>query len=219
MKKTISSAALALIVLVAVILTSCGKKWTEEQKGSFNLIKNKDGQNISYSPASGVKILTVNGYAFKDLNKNGKLDKYEDWRLTADERAKDLASAMSVEQIAGLMLYSSHQSIPAMGGGFFAGATYNGKPFKESGSKSSDLSDQQKTFLTEDNVRHVLITSVETPEVAAMWNNNAQALAECLGLGIPVNISSDPRHAIDIFAEFNVGAGGRISKPGQPRGT
>lgn len=211
MKKTISSAALALIVLVAVILTSCGKKWTEEQKGSFNLIKNKDGQNISYSPASGVKILTVNGYAFKDLNKNGKLDKYEDWRLTADERAKDLASAMSVEQIAGLMLYSSHQSIPAMGGGFFAGATYNGKPFKESGSKSSDLSDQQKTFLTEDNVRHVLITSVETPEVAAMWNNNAQALAEGLGLGIPVNISSDPRHAIDIFAEFNAGAGGRIS--------
>ncbi len=37
----------------------------------------------------------------KDLNKNGSLDKYEDWRLPVDERAKDLASKMSVEQIAG----------------------------------------------------------------------------------------------------------------------
>ena len=66
---------------------------------------------MGYSPESGIKILTVNGKKFKDLNKNGKLDKYEDWRLSADERAKDLASQMSVEQIAGLMLYSRHQAI------------------------------------------------------------------------------------------------------------
>jgi beta-glucosidase len=60
-----------------------------------------------------VKILTVKGLAFKDLNNNSKLDIYEDWRLTAEERAKDFASQMSVDQIAGLMLYSSHQSVPS----------------------------------------------------------------------------------------------------------
>ncbi|MDZ7649913.1 MAG: hypothetical protein U5K54_23790 [Cytophagales bacterium] len=65
--------------------------------------------------------------------------------MTADERAKDLASKMSVEQIAGLMLYSRHQSIPAGSRGFFA-ATYSGKGFEESGANAFDLTDQQKEF-------------------------------------------------------------------------
>ncbi len=152
--------------------------------------------------------------AFKDLNKNGKLDPYEDWRLPVEDRAKDLAGRMSVEQIAGLMLYSSHQAIPSAGGGFMPigmGATYGGKPYAESGARAGDLSDQQAKFLTDDNVRHVLITTVESPAVAAQWNNNAQALVEGKGLGIPVNTSSDPRHNSVPFAEFNAGSGGKIS--------
>jgi len=88
-----------------------------------------------------VKTLKINGLEFKDLNKNGKLDKYEDWRLADDIRAKDLASKLSVEQIAGLMLYSSHQSVPARSGGYFAG-TYGGKPFKAGETDPSDLTDQ-----------------------------------------------------------------------------
>ena len=31
--------------------------------------------------------LTVNGKQFKDLNGNGKLDPYENWQLSDDERA------------------------------------------------------------------------------------------------------------------------------------
>ena len=76
---------------------------------------------------------------------------------------------------------------------------------------ASDLSDEQKKFLTDDHLRHVLITSVESPAIAAQWNNNAQAFAEGLYLGIPVNTSSDPRHGSDSYAEFNAGAGGAIS--------
>jgi beta-glucosidase len=57
----------------------------------------------------------------------------------------------------------------------------------------------------------VLITSVESPEVAAKWNNNAQALVEGYGLGIPANNSSDPRHGTDASEEYNEGAGGKIS--------
>lgn len=211
MKNNIINLFLISAGLSATLLTGCGKKWTEESKGSFSLIRNKDGQTLGYSPASGVKILTVKGLAFKDLNKNGKLDPYEDWRLPVDQRAKDFASKLSVDQIAGLMLYSSHQAIPASGGGFFQPGTWGGKSFEESGASASDLSDQQKKFLTEDNVRHVLITTVKSPEVSAEWNNNAQALVEGLGLGIPVNNSSDPRHGIESFAEYNAGAGGRIS--------
>lgn len=176
----------------------------------YKTVKTKTGPVLGYSPASGVKILAINGLSFKDLNKNGKLDKYEDWRLSADERAKDLAGKMTVEQIAGLMLYSAHQAIPANAKGFGAGA-YNGKPIDESGMQAYDISDQQKAFLKEDNLRHILVTRVKSPEVAARWNNNVQAFVEGLGLGIPANNSSDPRNGVVSNAEYNIGAGGTIS--------
>ena len=202
---------LASCLMISIFATSCGSKFTEEKKETYTLIHNTNGSLLGYNPTSGVKIITVDQYAFKDLNKNGTLDNYEDWRLTADERAKNLAHKMTLEQIAGLMLYSAHQSIPSGGNSFFGPVTYNGKPYSESGAKPSDLSDAQKKFLEKDNLRHVLITGVESPTIAAQWNNNAQAMAEKLGLGIPINTSSDPRHGSDSYAEFNAGAGGVIS--------
>lgn len=201
-----------VIFLLAIILANkgCSPKFSLENKANFTLLRHENGPVIGYSSASGIEIMKIKRLAFKDLNRNGKLDPYEDWRKPAEERAKDLASQMTVEQIAGLMLYSGHQSLPAGGRGPFGG-TYNGKPFAESGAKASDLSDQQKKFLTEDHLRHVLITSVESPAVAAEWNNNAQALVEAIPPGIPANNSSDPRHGSDTYAEYNAGAGGRIS--------
>lgn len=177
---------------------------------NIHQIKNNSGPVLGYSEESGVKILEVAGKKFKDLNKNGKLDKYEDWRLSVEERAKDLASKMSVEQIAGLMLYSAHQAVPAPSEGFRAGK-YNGKFFSESGANPWDLTDQQKKFLKDDNLRHVLVTTLQSPEVAAKWNNNLQSYIEGLGLGIPSNNSTDPRHSASVTAEFNEGAGGQIS--------
>lgn len=198
-----------LLIISCIFATGC-KKWSETSNGTIRLVTNMEGRTIAYDSASGVKLLTVKGLAFKDLNKNGELDPYEDWRLSSDERAKDLASKMSVEQIAGLMLYSAHQAIPS-GSTRFGASTYNGKPYAESGAKPYDLSDQQIKFLTEDNLRHVLVTSVESPEVAALWNNKVQALCEGLGLGIPANNSSDPRHRASSSVEYNVGSAGQIS--------
>lgn len=208
MKTQITLASLMLLVATQM---EAQKKWSETPKGSFNRIENTGGQTLGYSPNSGVKILTVDGLAFKDLNKNGKLDRYEDWRKPVAERAKDLASQMTLDQIAGLMLYSRHQAVPAQAGGYFGG-TYNGKPFPESGAKAHDLSDQQKAFLTTDNLRHVLMTSVENPTVSALWNNNVQALVESIGVGIPANNSSDPRHGANKDSEYNAGSGGAISQ-------
>lgn len=191
-----------------LLFTNCSEKFTTESKDGYMSVFNENGSTLGYHATSGVKILTIDRHAFKDLNQNGTLDPYEDWRLPVDERAKDLASKMSVEQIAGLMLYSGHQSIPSGGR---RSSNYGGKPYAESGALPSDLSDNQKKFLTEDNLRHVLITSVESAAVAAQWNNNAQAHVEGIGLGIPINTSSDPRHGSDTYAEFNEGAGGEIS--------
>ena len=204
-----------ILLLVAIaatlfIVAGCGPKYTVEENDEFTLVTNRGGATLGYTPASGISILEDGGFAFKDLNRNGSLDPYEDWRLPVEERIEDLAGKMSVEQIAGLMLYSAHQSIPARGRGRF-GATYDGKTFEESGAGPADLSDAQIKFLTDDHLRHVLVTSVESPSIAAKWNNNAQRLVEGIGLGIPVNTSSDPRHGSDSFAEFNAGAGGEIS--------
>lgn len=199
-------------LILSFTLLAASSSYAQVQT-NYQTIQNPDGATLGYSPASGVKILTVDGLKFKDLNKNGKLDKYEDWRLPIEERAKDLAEKMSVEQIAGLMLYSIHQSIPSAETGFTAG-TYNGKPFSASGANPWELTDAQKAFLKDDNLRHILITSVQSPEVAAGWNNEMQAFVEGIGLGIPGNNSSDPRHTgqdTGTKAEFNAGAGGKIS--------
>lgn len=195
-------------IALFLVLTNCADKFTTETQDDVVTVANEDGSTLGYNTNSGVSILTIDRYAFKDLNKNGELDPYEDWRLPVEDRAKDLASKMSVEQIAGLMLYSGHQALPAVGR---RGSTYNGKPYEDSGALASDLSDDQKKFLTEDNLRHVLITSVESAGVSAQWNNNIQSFVEGIGLGIPVNTSSDPRHGSDTYAEFNEGAGGEIS--------
>lgn len=207
--------AISLLVLATAITSNkieSAKKWTSIDEGDgIVLVKNTNGPTLGYSSKSGVKILTVDGLAFKDLNKNGKLDKYEDWRLPVAERAKDLAAKLSTEQIAGLMLYSAHQAIPSMSPRGFGAGTYGGKGYAE-GMDASEPTDQQKDFLIKDNLRHVLITSVQTPEVAAKWNNKVQAIVEGEGFGIPANNSSDPRHSTNSGVEYTAGAGGKISQ-------
>ena len=175
-------------------------------------VSNAGGPTLGYSAKSGVKILTDNGKSFKDLNKNGKLDAYEDWRRPEVERARDLAARLSVTQIAGLMLYSAHQAIPATAGPFAAG-TYQGKHYGDAADiDAADVTDQQRNFLLKDNLRHVLITQVQSPAVAARWNNNVQALVEGSEFGIPANNSSDPRHGTNSGVEYTAGAGGQLSQ-------
>ena len=180
-----------LLVLV-VLVSACGPKWQEQQADGFKLIVQKKGPTLGYTTAP---ILSVQGRAFKDLNRNGELDPYENWRRPAYERAVDLASRLTIEEIAGLMLYSAHQAVP-----------------------SDQLTEAQKKFLSEDNLRAVLVTTVESPETAARWNNNVQAFVEALGKGIPANNSSDPRNETSATAEFNAGSGGKISLWPSPLG-
>ena len=184
----------------------------EEHEG-YNVLSQPDGPSLGYSPQSGVDIIIVDGKAFKDLAHNGTLLPYEDWRLSAQERARDLASRLSVEEIAGLMLYSLHQPVPQTGK-----PVYGGKTLAESGADPSALTDEQIAFLRDDNVRAVLVTKVESPAVAARWNNRVQALVEGLGHGIPANNSSDPRNETATTDEFLAGAGGHISLWPRPIG-
>lgn len=156
-------------VFAAPVLTAN----TSEIKAAdgYLLVKNKNGAELGLQPNSGVKLLTVDGRLFKDMNRNGKLDKYEDWRLTPQQRAKDLAKQLSTENIAGLMLYSMHQR-----------------------NLTPELNEEQKKMLREDHVRTVLnADNTASTEITAKWNNALQAYAESLPFAIPANTSSDPR--------------------------
>lgn len=199
------------LLLSGVMIISCERpKWKEINKEQYILITQRRGVSLGYSLDSGIEILYSRGYAFKDLNHNKIIDPYEDWRKSMVDRARDLASRLSIDEIAGLMLYSEHQAVPADAYGYWS-STYNGTSLEDSGLPHSAINDKQKKFLSEDNLRAVLLVRAESPGIAAEWNNNLQAFCEGRGHGIPVNISSDPRHEAEAFAEFNAGSGGKIS--------
>ena len=206
-------ACLTIIFNQAGSMNGAKEKYQIVEKDGYNLVIHPDAPVLGYSPDSGVGIIMVDGLPFKDLSHNGKLEPYEDWRLPAAVRARDLASRLSVEQIAGLMLYSNHQPVPNT-----ARPIYGGKYYEASGANPWDLTDEQISFLKNDNVRAVLVTKVESPAVAARWSNRLQAFVEGLGFGIPANNSSDPRNETATSDEFLAGAGGQISLWPRPIG-
>ena len=97
---------LSLTAGALLFLAGCqpGAKFQETKMGQFTLLEQKGGPTLGYSPSSGVKLIEKDGFKFKDLNRNGKLDKYEDSRLTFTQRAADLAAQLSDEEIAGLRI-------------------------------------------------------------------------------------------------------------------
>lgn len=125
-----------------------------------------------------VPILEVDGYQFRDLNKNGQLDPYEDWRLPVEERVADLLSRLTLEEKAGLMMHP-------------------GLAMHEDGS----LSEEDQGFIPpttatilDRKITHFNSWTAASPGTFAVWCNNVQAVAERSRLGIPVTLSTDPRH-------------------------
>ena len=124
-------------------------------------------------------LLTVDGLTFKDLDRNGKLDPYEDWRLPADVRAADLVQRMNLEELAGLMV---HGTLPSSG------------PLAPLGvGRQYDLV-KVRQFIEENHISTFITRLNGSAELFAKQNNEVQAIAESSRWGIPVMISSDPRH-------------------------
>lgn len=174
-------------------------------------VKNVDGPIISYSEDSGKGLIQKDGLIFKDLAGDGELHPYEDWRLSPEERAKDLAMRLSIEQIAGLMLHSGQQMLPGYNTAYLGGATYGGKEYKDCDLPVYAYTDQQKRYVTDCGMRYFLLSKTPDAESAAIWVNQLQEMAEKCPFGIPISVSSDPRHGTTATEEFNFGAGGKIS--------
>lgn len=182
-------------------------RYTTQHCADHILVKNPHGPVLGMAE---LKLKESDGLAFKNLSGCAELLPYEDWRLPWEARAKDLAARLTVEEIAGLMLWSPHQMVPFLPGMPFVGH-YDGGDFRP-GMDPSSLTDEQIRFVQDENIRNILLTVTESAETSARWNNKLQALAEKSRLGIPVCISSDPRHAAGKkSAEFS-GTGKEVSR-------
>jgi beta-glucosidase len=120
-------------------------------------------------------ILTVDGLQFKDLNRDGKLDPYEDWRLSSQRRAEDLVSRMTLSEKAGLMM---HGAIVLL---------RNAKP------AAYDPIAMEKLILDTHVNSFITRLGGEATHLAEQ-DNLVQEIAERDRLGIPVTISTDPRN-------------------------
>ncbi|RBY74399.1 glycoside hydrolase family 3 protein [Geodermatophilus sp. TF02-6] len=149
-------------------------------------------------PRLGARVkptLEVDGLTFRDLDGDGELAPYEDWRLPARERTADLASRMTLEEKAGLMLID----------------TLNARFGGEMATYARDYLDDQymRRFIfrnqvvptgeeTQGDDSHVFLAgSTINPIQAARFLNSVQEHAEGSRLGIPALFKSNARNHID----------------------
>ncbi|WP_418132032.1 glycoside hydrolase family 3 N-terminal domain-containing protein (plasmid) [Variovorax sp. 375MFSha3.1] len=151
--------------------------------------------------ARSIGQLRVDGLLFKDHNGNGRLDPYEDWRLTPRERAADLLGRMTLQEKVGAML---HANPPTTQAAAIPGA-----------GSAWDFASMRELVLQ----RHVgaFLNRLQAPPADLARQANAlQALAEEERLGIPVILSSDPRSHFSHSQGVSVAAGGFTQWPDAP---
>ncbi len=136
--------------------------------------------------------IDADGLRFRDLNRDGRLAPYEDWRLAPEVRARDLVTRMTLAEKAGTMM---HGSIPGIGNVVgFSAEGYDIAAFQP------DISER---FVTS------FITRLAVgPQRMAEENNKIQEIAETTRLGIPLTISTDPRHHFQfVLGATNISTG------------
>jgi beta-glucosidase len=124
-------------------------------------------------------VLKQDGLQFKDLNRNGVLDPYEDWRLSPEQRARDLVGRMTVEEKAGAMMHGTARS---------------GGPMGAVGMGGQYDTAANRVLIDSAKVTSMITRLAGDPATLAAQNNALQAIAERTRLGIPITISTDPRN-------------------------
>ena len=109
---------------------------------------------------------------FRDLNKNGKKDIYEDVTQPIEKRVADLISQMNVEEKAGLLFNA-----------------ISGLAFGES-------MDRVDSLISKVYINHLDMQGLATAKENMELSNRFQKMAESTRLGIPITFYSDPRHSL-----------------------
>ena len=148
--------------------------------------------NIFLKPVSHAKVLmSSNGEvetiieenkSFRDLNKNGKLDIYEDSRQPVSARVEDLLSQMTLEEKVGQMFHPPVLIKPDILFRSFLDAMNGGITEDE--------------FIASKHISHFNFYGEAAPIEIAERLNALQKVAEETRLGIPVTFSTDPLHEV-----------------------
>jgi beta-glucosidase len=125
-------------------------------------------------------IQTENGFSFRDINKNGKLDVYEDPRQPIEARVEDLLGQMTLEEKAGML--------------FINGSVVNEDSSIEEKPGASGFGGIAAKQITGQKMNHFNLWQIPGAQIVAAWHNKLQLFAEQTRLGIPVTIASDPRN-------------------------
>ena len=172
--KFIGYALLSIIGLITIFLTTVYVKSYFTYKEAAKLIGKE------------APMLSIDGHEFRDLNKNGKLDAYEDYRVNIEDRITNLIGQMSLEEKAGALFIT------------MAAMNSNGdlSETKSILNPISYLVEGNSAMVLGKNMNHLNTLQSTTPEAMVVWHNNIQKLAERTRLGIPITLATDPRHGV-----------------------
>jgi beta-glucosidase len=149
-------------------------KWAESlTPDGWSMVTNENGATLGYSKSSGLKLIQVDGYAFKDLNRNNLLDQFEDWRVDFKTRAADIVKEIPIDQMMGIKM----------------------NPFGI-GTVNADALDNDIRNRLEIGYRQLRAPGSNTSgRVKASWNNMVQEYIETLNniVCIPAVWIADPR--------------------------
>ncbi|MEK4251318.1 glycoside hydrolase family 3 protein [Paenibacillus sp. FSL W7-1287] len=143
------------------------------------------------------QLIEQEGLTFKDLNNNGRLDPYEDWRLTPRERAENLVSLMNMDEKIGMMLINSRKMGLAQEDK--SKTSHDGVLDEGIIEKGETIFATSKVYGTTHtienrNLRHFILRDNFSPADMAEWINAMNEVAEGTRLGIPVLVTSNSRN-------------------------
>lgn len=128
---------------------------------------------------------------YRDLNKNGKLDPYENPMLSSEKRVEDLISQMTVAEKAGQLFIN--------GAEVWSGGVLDDRP--NAGIFQSIPAVPE--LIQQKHMTHLNVWTIPSAGDLATWVNEVQQMAEETRLGIPVTIASDPVNAYSALS-FNL---------------
>jgi len=141
---------------------------------------------------------TIDGESFRDLDHDGILSPFEDWRLTPHDRAIDLVSRLSLDEKIGLLLHGTLRAEGPLGIAGI-GETYD----------TATIADLMNT----QHISSAISRLGVTPRRLAELHNELQALAARTRFSIPLSISTDPRNHFSALVGASVASDGFTKFP------